>query len=186
MQKFNISLRIDTVCNITDIMLQYKGAHLFFGAISNLTVKYRIKNEREPDMQLQMTTDYALRILVYLASEKRVVSSTELSKKLVISAKYVPHVGDRLRGAGLVNTVAGKKGGYILSKPFADISVYDIIVAIEGAIKLNRCLEADGHCNRHLPASCVIHHLLAEVQQEFENKLKSETLETLLAKIKSI
>lgn len=129
-------------------------------------------------MQLQMTTDYALRILVYLASAKSVISSTELAEKLDIPAKYVLRVGNKLKVNGFVETITGSKGGYNINKPLADISVYDVVVAFEGSIKLNRGLEEDGSYTRD-----AVHDFFMEAQQQLESKLKVETVETLLTKV---
>lgn len=137
-------------------------------------------------MQLQMTTDYALRILVYLAEQNRVVPSTELAEMLVISHKYVLQIGRKLKEEQLVDTVAGSKGGYTLSRPPEEVSVYDVLVAMEGTIKFNRCLESDGFCSRNATAACMVHHLFGEAQRDFETRMKSETLASLLAKSKNM
>lgn len=137
-------------------------------------------------MQLQITTDYALRILSFLASEERVVSSTELGERLAISQKYVLRIGNKLKANGFVNAVYGTNGGFTISRPLEDISIYDVIVALEGTIKLNRCLEPDGYCSRNATTFCVIHHFYRGIQEELEKKMKAETLATLLEKAKRI
>lgn len=131
-------------------------------------------------MQLQMTTDYAIRIMLYLADKKGVVSSTELSDQLAIPQKYVPRVGNKLKAANLVGTVTGSLGGYFIERPLEDISLYEIITAFEGSIKLNRCLEVDGYCSRQATHSCVVHSFFRGVQETLEEKFKAETLATLL------
>ena len=141
----------------------------------------RLTGKRQ-DMQLQMTTDYAMRILVDLAAQKRVVPSTELSERLVIPAKYVLQVGRKLKENQFADTVTGSKGGYVLSKPPEEISIFDILIAFEGTMKINRCLEPDEYCSRRAVTSCVVHCFFSEVQNDLEKKLKSATLATLLAK----
>lgn len=147
-------------------------------------MKIRGKHLQEGGMtlQLQMTTDYALRMLVDLAVQQRIVSSTELSERLAIPVKYVLQVGRKLKANGFVHTVAGSKGGYTLAGPPEKITVYDVLVTFEGTIKINRCLEPDGYCSRDAVASCAVHHFFGEVQNSLEKNLKSETLANLLAK----
>ncbi|QOV18130.1 Rrf2 family transcriptional regulator [Blautia liquoris] len=135
-------------------------------------------------MQLQMTTDYALRILVELAEQQRVVSSTELSQRLDMPAKYVLQVGRKLKDYQFAHTVSGSKGGYILARAPEDITVYDVMEAFEGTTKINRCLEHSEYCGRSATTSCAVHSLFCEVQHSLEIKLKSETLATLLARNK--
>lgn len=135
-------------------------------------------------MQLQMTTDYALRILVHLATEKRVVSSTDLAKQLSIPAKYVLRVGNKLRVSGFADTVTGVQGGYALGKNPEDISLHDVVVAIEGDIKINRGLESERVGSQDTVPVCVVHEFFGNVQECLEAKLKSVTIATLLARKK--
>ena len=133
-------------------------------------------------MQIQLTTDYAIRILTYLALKKAVASSTELSIKLEIPQKYVARVGYKLKNANLADTVTGSLGGYILARPVEEISLYDIIEALEDGVKINRCLEDERLCSRNATSFCVVH----ELQSTIDEKLKSETLATLLQRKKHV
>ncbi len=137
-------------------------------------------------MQLQMTTDYALRILIYIASKRRVVSSTELAETLVIPHPYVLRMGGKLKEHRLVDTIAGSKGGYTLCKLPQEISVHDVLVAVEGTTKFNRGLEMESGSDREVPANHVVHSFFAEVERSFEDQTKSETLATLLVKLKNV
>ena len=137
-------------------------------------------------MQIQLTTDYAIRILTYLALKKAVASSTELSIKLAIPQKYVARVGYKLKNADLADTVTGSLGGYILARPVEDISLYDIIGALEDGVKINRCLEDERLCGRNATSFCVVHDFFHELQSTIDEKLKSETLATLLQRRKHV
>ena len=68
----------------------------------------QFQSEGGNKMQIQLTTDYAIRILTYLAMKKAVASSTELSIKLEIPQKYVARIGYKLKNANLADTVTGK------------------------------------------------------------------------------
>lgn len=58
-------------------------------------------------MQLKNSTDYAIRIVCYLAAQERMVSTSELSRKLNVSANYVPKIAKKLKDAKIVNACEG-------------------------------------------------------------------------------
>ena len=83
-------------------------------------------------MRLNRSTDYAIRVVLCLAKEERAISSSKLSKMVGVSSRYLLQIGARLRGAGLIETVYGPNGGLVLLKPTEEISLYDIIMVMEG------------------------------------------------------
>ena len=82
-------------------------------------------------MMLNASTDYAIKIIVYLARCNRVVSSKELSKAIEVSPRYLLQICARLRDAHLLSTSYGSTGGFELSLPPARISLFDIISVME-------------------------------------------------------
>lgn len=85
-------------------------------------------------MRLNCSTDYAIRILIYLAKEASVVSSAKLSEKVGVSPRYLLQIGAKLRKAELITTTYGPSGGFSIKRPANGISLYDIITAMEGGI----------------------------------------------------
>lgn len=111
-------------------------------------------------MQLKNSTDYAIRIVCYLAAQERMVSTSELSRKLNVSANYVPKIAKKLKDAKIVNACEGINGGYMLAKQPENISLMDIISCVEETMAINRCLEEDRFCSRNLEDTCKIHKIL--------------------------
>ena len=107
-------------------------------------------------MQLKNSTDYAIRIVCYLAAQERMVSTSELSRKLNVSANYVPKIAKKLKDAKIVNACEGINGGYMLAKQPENISLMDIISCVEETMAINRCLEEDRFCPRNLEDTCKI------------------------------
>jgi len=132
-------------------------------------------------MQLQMTTDYAIRILTYLAVKKAVIASSELSEQLKIPQKYIYNIGRKLKTEKYVATVAGPFGGYVLIREPEEVSLYDIILTFEGTVKINRCLEGNGFCSRDGISFCAVHNFYTELQSTIEEALKAQTLSSLFA-----
>ena len=124
-------------------------------------------------MQLKNSTDYAIRIVCYLAAQERMVSTSELSRKLNVSANYVPKIAKKLKDAKIVNACEGINGGYMLAKQPENISLMDIISCVEEAMAINRCLEEVRFCPRILEDTCKIHKILLSLQNTYNNKLES-------------
>ena len=101
-------------------------------------------------MQLKNSTDYAIRIVCYLAAQERMVSTSELSRKLNVSTNYVPAIAKKLKDAKIVTACEGTNGGYMLVKQLENISLMDIISCVEETMAINRCLEEDRFCSRNL------------------------------------
>lgn len=131
-------------------------------------------------MQLKITTDYAIRTILYLATTKRITSSAEVAEAMGIPQKYLINTIGTVKRAGLVETYSGTHGGYALAKSPADISLGDIIEVMEGTTKINRCLEEDHYCSRGAVDDCPVRVVYAQLQDRMEQFLKSITVEQLL------
>ena len=123
-------------------------------------------------MQLKITTDYAIRIVYYLACRSEVITASELAYELEIPESYIPKITKKLKEANIITACEGIKGGYSLAKKTEDISLFDIISATEITMRLNRCLEEDRFCSRNAKQHCKVHKILLDVQQTYDNLLK--------------
>lgn len=91
-------------------------------------------------------TDYALLILSQMAKEPdSVLSATLLAETLHLSAPTVSKILKMLSDAGLVSSIRGAVGGYHLARPAAEISVADVIAAMEG-LAMTECCANAGLC----------------------------------------
>lgn len=130
-------------------------------------------------MQLQITTDYAIRIISYLAKHQdHLFTAREMADQLGITYSYFIKVATRIRQAGYINSVQGSSGGYCLAKDASDITLFDIIVTMEGDIHINRCLENDRFCSRFTVDSqvCLVHNILESLQNDIITTLKSRRI----------
>ena len=131
-------------------------------------------------MQIKLNTDYALRILTYLARKERIVSSKELAEQLNIPQVIALRVGGELRDAKYIDILTGPFGGFVLAMKPREITVYDIVLLMEQTIKLNRCLDDEKFCGRNVMDACCVHGFFAELQSLLEEKMKGTTLADLL------
>ena len=131
-------------------------------------------------MQLKSTTDYAVRIVYYLALHREIVTAAELSAALKIPESYIPKITKKLKDANIVRACEGLKGGYVLIKEPEEISLFDIIASTEVSMKINRCLEEDGFCSRNATDYCSVHKAFLKVQKIYENSLQEVTIADMI------
>ena len=86
-------------------------------------------------MQLDRSTDYAIQMLVYLAKAGKTVSSSRLAAAIGLSHRYLLQISAKLRAAGFIRAAHGPSGGLKLDKAPEEISLYDIILSMEGAVR---------------------------------------------------
>ena len=131
-------------------------------------------------MQLNITTDYAIRIVYYLALKEETITASELASVLKIPVNYISKITKKLTAAEIVQAWEGIKGGYALMKKPGMISLFDIVSSMEVTMKINRCLEPDGFCSRNATDYCNVHKALLNVQKTYEDALKSVTIADLI------
>ena len=92
-------------------------------------------------MKLSTKGRYGLRALIDLAlySEEDAVSIQSIAKRQNISDSYLEQLVRKLKHAGLVISVRGAQGGYKLAKPAEEISVGDVLRALEGSLEAVTC-----------------------------------------------
>ena len=129
-------------------------------------------------MQLTMTTDYALRCMLYLSGKEGLSSSPEIGEAVGINKIFVQKVLRVLRDAGVVSSTHGGTGGYRLAKKPEEIVLLDIILLFEKTMKINRCLEPEGYCDRY--ETCPMHAYYTEVQKTLEDYFGRDTLQDVI------
>ena len=82
-------------------------------------------------MWLNASTDYAIRMMICFAEAAGPVPSSNLSRMIGVSTRYLLQSGARLRDAGMVTVTYGSAGGYKLSLPPEEICLLDIIMLME-------------------------------------------------------
>src|SRR5438132_2646696 len=100
-------------------------------------------------LKLSKKTDYALIAVQYMASggADRVVNTKEIAEEYNIPVELLAKVLQKLGKKGLIVSQNGPKGGYVLAKSSADISVLSVIQAIEGHIGITECYHnEDSNC----------------------------------------
>ena len=131
-------------------------------------------------MQLNITTDYASRILIYLATVDRLASAQEIASNMNIPGKYIATVMQRLKKNGYVDSQQGNSGGYFLKKEPKDITLYDVFYTMEEGINLSRCDTCDPVCFLHEEGrDCPINNAYLMTETVIKKALSSISIEEL-------
>ena len=128
---------------------------------------------------LRRNTDYALRAVVSLAESfgDGALSTKELSKMGEIPYPLACKLLQKLQKKRLVKSSMGPNGGFRLSRDPSKITVLQVISAIQGPIRLNRCLLGVDECPRQ--PKCPISRKLAGLQKHIDDYLGGITLSDL-------
>ena len=133
-------------------------------------------------MQLNMTTDYAIRTVLYLGECKKLASATEIASEMKIPRGYLEKVLSKLKKAEYISADLGVRGGYRLNRTLREITLGEIIRLMENNTKTNRCLEEDAHCNRKAADYCAVRRYYVKVQEKLENHFFNISLAEILEK----
>lgn len=130
-------------------------------------------------MRLTTKGRYAVTAMLDLAmhTHNGPTSLSDISQRQEISLSYLEQLFARLRRAGLVNSVRGPGGGYLLSQPADAISVSKVIDAVNESVDATRC---QGLSDCQQGDTCLTHHLWCELSVQIRHFLDDMTLAQLM------
>jgi Rrf2 family protein len=134
-------------------------------------------------LRFSRTADYGLRaaLEVARANDGRRVSRRELSQATGAPFSVLAEPLAALVRADVLVAQAGPRGGYRLAKPAPEISVLDVVDAIDGNGREERCVLHEGVCSWE--GACPFHHVLATAQERFTDTLRSTSLADVLERM---
>ena len=137
-------------------------------------------------MRLTSFSDYALRLLIYVAVHpNRYVTIKEISESYGISKNHLMKIANELSLAGYLETVRGRNGGLRLAKPAQDISVGAVVRLTEaGSVLVECCDPATNTCV--ITRACRLKHILVEALEAFYKRLDQVSLADLVVHPKSL
>ena len=130
-------------------------------------------------MRLTTKGRYAVTAMLDLAINADITptSLSDISQRQGISLSYLEQLFARLRRAGLVKSVRGPGGGYLLAMPAGDISVSSVIDAVNETVDATRC---QGLSDCQEGDTCLTHHLWCELSGQIRQFLDDVTLAQLM------
>jgi len=130
-------------------------------------------------MQITRAAEYAIRGLLDLCSqpEGAVCLLSEVSERQNIPASFLSKIFQNLSKAGMVSSSRGTGGGFVLAKAPHEITLLDVLEAIEGRVCLNICV-TNGQVCENTP-TCVIHPVWCEAQEHLVHLLARHNFSAL-------
>lgn len=124
-------------------------------------------------MRLALQTDYSLRTLMFLAARPERQTIKAVSEFFQISQTHVGKVVNQLARLGYVRSIRGIGGGLELARPADDISIGEVVRAIEGNMHLLECIGMEDVCviQRHCKLRTVLERA-EQIQVEYLNSIK--------------
>jgi Rrf2 family protein len=132
---------------------------------------------------LSQTAEYALRAVVYLASQAaRPVTTLELAEAAKVPAGYLSKVLQTLSRTGIVSAQRGKRGGFSLARPSAKLTLLEIVNAVDPPARILKC---PLNLKSHRARLCPLHQRLDEAAVMVEHAFGRTTIAGLLAESRS-
>lgn len=131
-------------------------------------------------MKLSTRSRYGTRLMQDLAQhyDEGPVRIGEIAKRQDISVKYLEQLIIPLKRSNLIKSIRGVKGGHMLARPPGQITVGQIVKALEGAIELVDCIENPEECERS--GICLTRSIWEDASKAMYEKLNSITLSEML------
>jgi Rrf2 family protein len=131
-------------------------------------------------MQITRQADYALRAMLYLARLEpgQRAATSQIAEEQHIPPSFLAKIISQLSIAGLIHTSRGARGGVSMARQPEEISVLEVVEAIDGPISLNECTHSASSCA--FGETCPLRPLWCETQSELVERLRSTTFAQFL------
>ena len=140
-------------------------------------------------MKLSTKGRYGLRAVLDLAvhADEEAVALSQIAERQGISMNYLEQLIAKLKKAGIVNGIRGAQGGYVLAAPAEEISIGDILRALEGDLNPVDCSvvnSEDGSCSNS--DSCVTKYVWKRISDSINDAVDGIMLSELVAESKKV
>lgn len=123
-------------------------------------------------------TDYAIRAVAHIAASKGVLSASWLSETEDVPSDFLRKILQKLKNSDLLFSVQGPTGGYVLSRPADQISLYDIIIAMQGPVSMNACFDDASICGN--VGTCAVRRELESLGDVLRERLDAVLISDLM------
>ena len=132
-------------------------------------------------MQITRQADYAVRAVLYLAEKNGAgrAPTSQIARDQRIPPSFLAKIVSQLSVAGMVQTSRGARGGVSLAREPKDISLLEVVEAIDGPITLNECVADPGLCA--FGDDCPVHGVWTGVQEKLVRELSTTSFADLMS-----
>lgn len=132
-------------------------------------------------MEFSRQADYAVRAVLELSHQPAggLLHSSEIANKQDIPEKYLPTIIRTLVRAGLIRTFRGSHGGVSLASPAAEITLREVVEAVDGPLIFNRCQLQPGGCHIDTGDTCMLHDFWLGLADDVQRQMAATNFEQL-------
>lgn len=130
-------------------------------------------------MYITQEADYAVRIVYCLAKAGERRDARSISNDVAVTLRFSLKILGKLSSAGIVNSFKGNRGGYELARPPVEITLKDVLCAVEGPFAVSRCVTMDS-CNRGKTCDCPFHGAFARISDSINSQLEEVSFAAIL------
>ncbi len=133
-------------------------------------------------LKVSRKIEYALRAVIHLAAMTpgTVVPFREIARAREIPQDFLAKILKTLVDAGIVRSLRGARGGYRLGRPAGEISVLDVIEAVEGPIQINVCLNQTGRSICGQSPGCTMYDVWRDAQDKMLEVYRATKVDRLV------
>ena len=130
-------------------------------------------------MHINLESDYAVRLVRELAQTGERMDAATLSYRAQVSLRFTLKIMQKLVAAGIVQSFKGAHGGYCLVREPDEVTLREVIEAVEGEYQFSRCLDGDYDCTCR-ETRCPFQRVFAEITRMVTDKLNETTFRQLI------
>lgn len=131
-------------------------------------------------MYITQEADYAVRIVFTLAKAGERRDARSISEEASVSLRFSLKILGKLSNAGIMKSFKGNRGGYELARPPEEISLLDVLSAVEGPFAISRCIH-EGNCSKGDTCDCVFHSAFRKISDSINEQMAGVNFASALA-----
>jgi Rrf2 family transcriptional regulator, cysteine metabolism repressor len=132
-------------------------------------------------LKLSKKIDYGLMAISHIAyrgDDNKIVNTKRIAEEYSIPVELLAKILQKMAKGGLITSLNGPKGGYVLARPPRDITIGEVVKAIEGPIELVDCYRG-GEADCQQLGKCSVRRPIRRIQDSISRLLDSMTIEEI-------
>lgn len=121
-------------------------------------------------MYITLEANYAVQTVQYLSEYNEKTEAKRISEATRVPLRFLLKILCKLVSAGILESFKGAKGGYVLKKEPKDITMKEVIEAVEGPFVISRCQREEFDCGK---PNCALHKVYEDISGEIQDVLAS-------------
>lgn len=130
-------------------------------------------------MHITLEADYAVRIVIFLAQQKKRADANTIAENTGVSLRFSLKILRNLVACGIAKSFKGTQGGYELNRKPEEITLKELLEAVQGKYVFSRCLGGT-ECSKPNNPSCKVQKIFREITDMVQQKLSEVSIAELM------